>query len=125
MKTVEVLYFDGCPNLEIAVDRARKAVAAVANPAQVQLVCIHGEAEAARRRFLGSPTILVDGADVDATAAERTDFAMQCRVYWVDGKAAGAPPASWIEAALRGHVIAGGAARSIPCCSASGERSRR
>ena len=125
MKMVEVLYFDGCPNIDVAVDHARKAVAAVAGSARVQLVRIDGEAAAVDRRFLGSPTIRVDGADVDAAARERTDFGMQCRVYWVDGKVAGAPPIAWIESTLRGHAMVGGDAKSDACCAEAGKPSRR
>ena len=102
MKTVEVLYFDGCPNAQVAADHARAAVARAGTPADVRLVRIEGDDDAIRHRFLGSPTIRVEGVDVDGSARARTDFGLQCRVYWVDGKLAGAPPVSSIEAALRG-----------------------
>ena len=50
-------------------------------------------------------TVRVDGADVDASAAGRTDFGMQCRVYGTNGELEGAPPSKWIKAALS-RVIA-------------------
>ena len=103
MKTVEVLYFDGCPNVEVAADQARRAIDGAGTPAEVRLVRIEGDEDAIRRRFLGSPTIRVDGVDVDQTAAARTDYGLQCRVYWVRGSLAGEPPVAWIEAALRGR----------------------
>ena len=124
MKRVEVLYFDGCPNVDVAADHARKAVAAVSESAEVQLVRVDGNDEAVRRRFLGSPTIRVDAADVDASAWERTDFGMQCRVYWVDGKVAGAPPVAWIEEALRGGASGGLDVSSDACCAAGPKSSR-
>jgi hypothetical protein len=104
MRAVEVLYFEGCPNVEVAADHARRAVAGAGDPAVVRLVCIDGDADAMRQRFLGSPTIRVDGVDVDASARERTDFGLQCRVYWADGKLSAAPPIAWIEAALQGDA---------------------
>jgi hypothetical protein len=55
MKMVEVLYFEGCPNVDVALERVRKAVAAVADGAEVHLVRVDGDAEAVRRQFLGSP----------------------------------------------------------------------
>src|SRR5262245_56090310 len=73
MKTVDVLYFDGCPNVDVAMDHARKAVAAVGNGAEVRLVRVEGDEEAVRQQFLGSPTVRVDGLDVDVAARPRAD----------------------------------------------------
>lgn len=99
MKIVEVLFFDGCPNIEVAAKHARDAIARAGVDAEVRLVRVEGDAS--RLRFLGSPTVRVDGRDVDDTASARTDFGFQCRVYSIDGRLVGAPPVAWIEAALR------------------------
>ncbi len=95
-----MLYFDGCPNVEVATLRARKAVETSGVLAEVTLVRIDDSADAERRQFLGSPTIRVNGQDVEVSARARSDFGLQCRVYEVDGKLAGSPPVAWIEAAL-------------------------
>jgi hypothetical protein len=116
MKAVELLYFEGCPNFDVALERVREAVSAAANGAEIHLIRIEDDADAVRQRFWGSPTVRVDGSDVDAAARLRTDFGMQCRVYWVDGKVAGAPPVAWIAEALRGEINAGGGATSMDCC---------
>ena len=106
MKTssIEVIFFDGCPNVQLAVDRAREAIEVMGTDADVHLVRIDDDKEAMNRRFLGSPTVRVDGSDVDPSALGRTDFGMQCRIYTANGKLEGAPPRAWIEAALRGVV---------------------
>ena len=118
MRTVEVLVFEGCPNVDEAVHRVRAAIARARVDATVRLVHVTSEDEARSLRFLGSPTVRVDGNDVDASALQRVDFGLQCRVYAVAGKIHGAPPAAWIEASLLGHPlesIEGTAAAS--CCS--------
>lgn len=118
MKRVEVLFFEGCPNVEMALVRARQAIVTAADSAEVRLVRIGGAGEAMARGFLGSPTVRVDGRDVDDSARARTDFGLQCRVYSVDGRLEGAPPVAWIEAALRGDIIQGvGAQAVLACCS--------
>jgi hypothetical protein len=99
---VEVLGFDGCPNIEAALQRAHAAIAAARVAAHVHLVRVADDDEARRLRFLGSPSVRVNGADVDPAAAGREDFGMQCRVYAIDGRFEGAPPVDWIAAALRG-----------------------
>jgi hypothetical protein len=126
MNRVEVMYFDGCPNVEIATDHAREAVAAAGVLAEVRLVRIDGNTEAMRRQFLGSPTVRVNGEDVDVSARDRMDLGLQCRVYKVDSKLVGMPPVAWIEAALRGDAKGRAEVpRSATCCSVDATNTRR
>lgn len=99
-----MLFFDGCPNVEVAIGRARQATESDGGSAELHLVRGEGEADAVARAFLGSPTVRVDGRDVDGSADARTDFGLQCRVYSVDGHPEGAPPVAWVEAELRGST---------------------
>jgi hypothetical protein len=58
--------------------------------------------EAQARRFLGSPTLRVDGADVEPGADERTDYGLKCRLYRDATRLAGSPGSAWIVSALEG-----------------------
>jgi mercuric ion transport protein len=89
---VQVLYFQGCPNHKPAVNLIRS----VDPDAMVEEVEVNSPADAERLRFLGSPTILVDGIDVEPSARNRTDFGFSCRTY--DGR--GLPSRELIAAAL-------------------------
>ncbi len=51
-------------------------------------------------RFLGSPTVRVDGVDVEPGAAERRDFALSCRIYRSERGLAEQPQESWVREAL-------------------------
>jgi len=93
---VELLYFDGCPNVEAA----RQAVQAVAGGIDVRLVPVETPDDAERLRFLGSPTVRVDGRDIEPGADERTDYALACRVYRTADGASGTPEMSWLRSAL-------------------------
>lgn len=116
-RRIEILFFDGCPNAELATTRAREAMRAEGLAADPVLVPVLGDDDATARRFLGSPTVRVDGADVEPSAALRTDFGLRCRVYPVGRELEGAPPTAWIAAALRGELaeVAPPAARGLPC----------
>jgi hypothetical protein len=57
-------------------------------------------AAAAAQCFLGSPTVRVDGVDIDPSAAERADFGVKCRLYRSDHGQSPLPPEEWIAAAL-------------------------
>ena len=98
---IEVLYFDGCPNHEALLPRLRELLdhAQVASP--VHLVDVPDDAAAQRERFLGSPTLRVDGRDVEPGADRRTDFGLKCRLYRTDKGLAGLPLDDWVLAAVR------------------------
>ena len=101
-RLVEILYFDDCPNwppVATAVDRLARELEVAAD---IRLVRVPSEDEALRLRFLGSPTVRVDGCDIEPGAEERRDFALACRVYRTDEGLAGVPPVGWIRAALAG-----------------------
>ena len=67
---------------------------------EAQLVEV-ADAEAAERfRFLGSPSVRVDGRDVEPGAEERSDFVLSCRVYRSERGLVGQPKAVWIRHAL-------------------------
>ncbi|HWL84661.1 MAG TPA: hypothetical protein VNO21_02600 [Polyangiaceae bacterium] len=123
-RRIEVLVFEGCPNVDATLARASAAAAAAGVPADIATVLVDNEDEAIRRRFLGSPTVRVDGIDVDPGAATRDDFGMQCRIYAVDGRFQGLPPDEWITAALRGDAPRTALTTSLstggsvdPCCT--------
>ncbi len=100
-RRVDVLVFDGCPNVEATLERARDATVAARVDAEVCLVLVETDEDARRLRFLGSPSVHVDGVDVDPSAAKREDFGLHCRLYAIDGRMDGAPPVDWIASALR------------------------
>jgi hypothetical protein len=102
--TIEILYFNGCPHWEAAQQKAMDAAAECGTGREVvvELVQIDSEEDAVRQRFIGSPTIRIDGVDVDASAEERSDYGLQCRLYHVGGRLEGTPPLSWIVNTLKG-----------------------
>ena len=78
---IEVLYFDGCPNHHAVVARLRELMTELGMDATVALTRIDSVEAAKRARFLGSPTLRIDGEDVEPAARSRTDFGLRCRLY--------------------------------------------
>lgn len=97
---VELLYFDGCPNHETLAAHLPALLRAAGVSAGMEPVHVASEADARRLRFLGSPSVRVDGRDVEAGADERGDFGLKCRLYRTPGGLQGVPPDDWILAAL-------------------------
>ena len=89
---VEILYFDGCPNHEPAVALVERIDHELGSGAELRLVNVPDQEAAMRLQFLGSPTIRVDGVDVDPSSAQRGDYALSCRIFATDRGPAGQPP---------------------------------
>jgi hypothetical protein len=98
--TIEVLYFDGCPNHEALVPHLRRMLSERGVAADVALRRVDSDADAQRLRFLGSPTVRVDAHDVEPGADARTDFGLKCRLYRTPDGLAGVPPDRWVLDAL-------------------------
>lgn len=96
---IDILYFDGCPNQRHTAALVRDIVQSHAFDATIREVEVRDVEEAVRLRFFGSPTVQVDGEDVDPAVRNRTDYSFSCRMY---GRA-GSPPRELVEEALRKH----------------------
>ena len=98
---VEVLYFDGCPNHDALLPHLRELLVSAGAPTRIDLIRVEDADAAARERFLGSPTVRVDGKDVEPGADERTDFGLKCRLFATREGLRGMPADEWVLAALR------------------------
>lgn len=98
---VEILYFEGCPNHEAARALVERISAELHVEPEVDVVEVPDADAALQRRFLGSPTVRVDGRDVEPGAEERSDFVFSCRVYRTVRGFSGQPDPSWVREALR------------------------
>jgi hypothetical protein len=112
---VEVLYFDGCPSHERLLPRLCELIEQAGVIADLELRPVESLEAAEAERFLGSPTIRVDGHDVEPGAGDRRDYGLKCRLYLVAGKLRGTPPETYVlatlaEANAKGHADADRAA---------------
>lgn len=69
---VEILTFEGCPTADAALALARQTVEDLQLEAVVRRVDVAEEATASELGFLGSPTIRVNGRDVERTRPARS-----------------------------------------------------
>lgn len=98
---VEVLYFDGCPHHEALLPRLRETLALAGVCAEVEMRRIADDNAAQRERFLGSPTVRVNGHDVEPDAEQRTDFGLKCRLYRTPAGLSGQPDDELLQSAMR------------------------
>ncbi len=95
---VELLYFDGCPNWQGGLENLKLALKEANLEAHVQLVKIEGVEQATKERFLGSPSIRIEG--VDLWPEERESYFLDCRVYQTPQGMKGSPTVEMIQQKL-------------------------
>jgi hypothetical protein len=68
---VELLWWEGCPSWEQALSILREEMSAVGlDPGSVDVREIRTDADASQEGFVGSPTIRIDGRDVQTPDGE-------------------------------------------------------
>jgi len=95
---VEFLYFKSCPGHKQALINLKAALRESGITADLTLVEVATEAQAERLGFQGSPSIRVNGKDLDG---RDEGHSYGCRVYQVDGKITPTPTKDFIERKLR------------------------
>lgn len=97
---IELLYFAGCPHHRPARELIDATLSELGIDAEIEEIDVRDEAEAVRLCFLGSPSIRVNGSDIEPGAESRTDYAISCRMY----RGTGIPQRELLLASLsRGH----------------------
>jgi hypothetical protein len=97
---VEILTFESYPHRDPAIEFAQRLVCETGAEAEVRRVDVTDTDAAVAQRFLGSPTILADGRDVEPGADEHHDYALSCRMYRTSTGLTGQPAEQWLRDAL-------------------------
>jgi hypothetical protein len=97
---IRFLYSDECPSHGEALQRLRSVLEEEGVDAEIEVIRVETFEEAKRHSFPGSPTILIDGRDIDPVA--NPEFAPTCRTYLLEnGRISPLPSASMIRKAVR------------------------
>ncbi|MEA2249677.1 MAG: hypothetical protein QOH46_4206 [Solirubrobacteraceae bacterium] len=106
---VELLFWDGCPSHPQALQDLREAMAGEGlDPDTVLVREVDTDEVADRERFVGSPTIRIDGEDLQPPGDEPTG--LTCRIYRMrDGRISPVPDPADLRDALQAAM-----ARSTP-----------
>jgi hypothetical protein len=97
---VEILYIDGCPDHRRTVDRVNELLKELRVPAELVEVPVTDLGSALAYRFLGSPTVRINGIDVEPSARTSTQFGLACRTYLDGQRREGIPSREQIRQAV-------------------------
>jgi hypothetical protein len=100
---IEVLYLEGCPNHLPTVERINVVLREEGCNAEIREIRVPDVQTAQRVNFLGSPTVRVNGIDIEPAARVGKQFGLMCRRY-----TGGVPSHELIRAAVRSGSSNGG-----------------
>jgi len=103
---IEVLTFDDCPHSDSTRELVRLAVRLERVNAAIDIIDVTTPDAARNLRFLGSPSVRIDGEDVELAARGRTEYGLMCRTYGDGTTTTGTPPIELIRTAIRRAVDA-------------------
>lgn len=98
---IQVLYFTGCPNHEPTVTRIHQVVQRLGINVPIEQVEVTDQDDPAKIKFVGSPTVLINGQDIDPAQRDGGSYGFGCRTFAGEG----VPPEAMIEAAIREFAI--------------------
>ncbi len=99
---IEFLYFEGCANYKPALKRLKKILAEEDVDFPVIMVDVDSDKMAEELMFPGSPTIRINGKDIEETGDDfSAGFGGRCRVYNDNGILKGVPSEELIKNAIR------------------------
>jgi hypothetical protein len=97
---IELLYWEGCPSYPEAKAMLEDVLTRRGIDAPIRMREVRTNEEAQALRFPGSPTIRIDGRDVDPAGADARP-ALNCRIYHLpDGRVSPVPTRDQLEAAV-------------------------
>jgi hypothetical protein len=97
---VEVLGIEDCPYTDLTAQLVEEIAGRLEVDIASRQTIVATPSAATRLRFLGSPTVRVNGVDVEPGAGVRCDYALGCRLYRTASGTARMPAAEWIGAAF-------------------------
>ncbi len=98
---IELFYFEGCPSVGETEALVRRVLAGEGRRVPLAKIAVETPAQAVATRFLGSPTVRVNGRDIEPARAEEPGGTLGCRLYPTAHGGSGVPPEDMIRAAVR------------------------
>lgn len=99
--TIEIFYFPDCPNYLPAVEHVQKALLEEHISAEIKHIPVLDATTDTATSFLGSPTVRIDGIDVERSARSVGATGLCCRTYRAGNRPEGAPSVALIREAIR------------------------
>jgi hypothetical protein len=100
---IELLHIDDCPSWQEGLKNLKTALEAEGLEADIRVVHVQDDVEAARLKFIGSPSFCLDGEDL--WPEERKRYNLNCRIYATPQGLKGCPTVDMLREKLHAQAI--------------------
>jgi hypothetical protein len=80
---IQFLYYEDCPSHDEALERLQQVLREEGLKDDIEIIRVETEEQAQAWKFVGSPTILVDGQDIVSVLPDE-GYYLSCRVYQLE-----------------------------------------
>lgn len=80
---IQFLYYEECPSHDKALERLQQILTEENLKPPIEVIKVETEQQAQDLKFVGSPTILVNGEDIDPPPADAA-YNLTCRAYQLE-----------------------------------------
>lgn len=90
---IELYYFEGCPNYQATIENLNSALKERDIENKIDIICIESIEHAQETHFQGSPSIIIDGKDLEG---KNEPPIFGCMLYEINGKMTRTPSKQYI-----------------------------
>ncbi len=83
---IGVFFIEGCPGVSVVIDNIKEVITEEAVDAEISMFSIETSEDAGRLQFTGSPTVRINGRDIDSNMKAIKDYGLRSRHYFINGK---------------------------------------
>lgn len=95
---IQFLYFEGCPSYKNGLENLKQALKELNLPEDFEMINVDSDEKTKEYQFIGSPTIRINGKDIDPRAREAKITGYRaCRIYQTEEGIQGAPTVKMIK----------------------------
>lgn len=98
---IGILFIEGCPGVLTTAEYIKEVIVEEDVDAEISLILIETAEDARQLHFTGSPTVRINGADIETNIADIKDYGLKSRLYIIDGRESGYPSKDMIKDAIK------------------------
>ena len=98
---IGVLFIEGCPGVLSIANNIKEVIAEEAVHASISFILIETPEDARRLHFTGSPTVRINGMDIESNMQANKDYDLRSRNYYINGEKSDYPAKSMIRDAIK------------------------
>ncbi|MFQ5788355.1 MAG: hypothetical protein ACE5H1_10305 [Thermodesulfobacteriota bacterium] len=97
---IGILFIEGCPGVLPTAKYIKEVIAEDAIDAEISLILIETLEDARKLHFAGSPTVRINGVDIETNIKNIKDYGLRSRLYTIYGKKSAYPSKDMIRDAI-------------------------